>query len=251
MTGGDETSSASLGAQFLGTFNEIEGHLRDSLQCGDHVPFGDMVRTYADQHRLPREHVKALNVFASLRNAISHQNYYGGRPIAEPVAEVVDQIVQLKDQILRPPMALTCLGRREVSVTAPDSPISAVLEVVRRYDYSQVPVYGGDGYTGLLTTNCIARWLADRLERVTLADDEPVEAVMAFAEAHDVARHIRRTTTAAVAIDLLSQPTNKGVRLAALIITDAGRASEKPLAVVVDADLPVLMAALSLSRRDV
>jgi hypothetical protein len=72
---------------------------------------------------------------------------------------------------------------------------------------------------------------------------------MAFAEAHDVARHIRRTTTAAVAIDLLSQPTSKGVRLAALIITDAGRGSEKPLAVVVDADLPVLMAALSLSRR--
>ena len=248
MTGGDETSGVSLGAQFLGAFNEIEGHFRDSLQCEDYVSFADMVRTYADRHRLPKEHVKALSVFAALRNAISHQNYYGGRPIAEPVAEVVDQIVQLRDQILRPPVALMCLGQRDVSVTAPDRPISAVLDIVRRYDYSQVPVYGGDGYTGLLTTNCIARWLAHRLETVTLADDEPVEAVMTFAEAHDSARHIPRTTTAAVAIDLLSQPTDKGVRLAALIITDTGKGSEKPLAVVVDADLPVLIAALSLNR---
>jgi len=87
--GRDETSGVSLGAQFLGAFNEIEGHFRDSLQCEDYVQFADLVRTYADRHRLPKEHVKALSVFAALRNAISHQNYYGGRPIASHCASRV------------------------------------------------------------------------------------------------------------------------------------------------------------------
>jgi hypothetical protein len=73
---------------------------------------------------------------------------------------------------------------------------------------------------------------------------------MKFAEEHDVAKHVPRSTTAAVAVDLLYQPSNNGVRLAALIITHNGRDSESPLAVVVDADLPVLLTALSLSGRD-
>ena len=85
-----------------------------------------------------------------------------------------------------------------------------------------------------------------RAAAVTLADDEPVKAVMVFAEEHDVAKHIPRATTAAVAIDLLTQVSAKGVRPAALIISHSGRASETPLAVVVDSDLPDLLAALSL-----
>lgn len=251
MTDNHRGTDVSLGAQFLGTFNEIESHFRESLNYGEHMNFGEMVRTYSEHHKLTREQVKALNVFAALRNTISHQNYYDGRPIAEPVAQVVEMIKELRDRILRPPTALSCLGGRRVSVIYADSPITAVLDLVRKYDYSQVPVYKGDEYTGLLTTNCIARWLADRFDTVTLAESEPVEAVMSYAEAHDIAKLVPKTITAAMALDRLSNPNSKGTRPTALIITESGRSSEKPLGVVVDADIPALSAALSLSRRKV
>jgi len=48
-------------------------------------------------------------------------------------------------------------------VTTPPEPISDVLEHVRRFDYSQIPVYDDTRYVGILTTNAIARWLAHQL----------------------------------------------------------------------------------------
>ena len=249
MTGGDETSGVSLGAQFLGAFNEIEGHFRDSLQCEERVSFKTMIGTYEQQYHLTTEQVRALQAWARLRNAISHDLYFDGRPIAEPAAQVVDEISKLRDLILSPPLLWDCLDRRSVSVTNPGTPIRTVLEMVRLHDYSQVPVYGDKRYVGLLTTNCIARWLADRLATSTLGDGEPVQAVMEFAEPHDRAMHIPKTITVAAAIDLLSQAGADGFRPAALIMTRSGKADESALAVVVDFDLPSLNTALSLPRR--
>jgi predicted transcriptional regulator len=52
-----------------------------------------------------------------------------------------------------------------------------------RNDFSQIPVYNDKRYLGLLTTNTVARWLADQLERHDgLAEDAPIRDVLAFAE---------------------------------------------------------------------
>jgi len=53
--------------------------------------------------------------------------------------------------------------------------------------------------------------------------------------------------TAAEAIDRLSRGGLGGRPAAALIITDSGKATEKPLAVIVADDLPRLAAALTLA----
>ena len=52
---------------------------------------------------------------------------------------------------------------------------------------AEFPIYGEHSYCGLLTTNCIGRWLADRLASDELAASESVSAVMKFAEAQDSA----------------------------------------------------------------
>lgn len=235
-----------LGREFLAAFNEIEQHLRRALQRSRGVPLSKMLDDYAERYRLPPEHLHALKIFAGLRNTISHGNYYGGRPIADPVAQTVDQISRLRDLIVRPPLATECLEGREIAVTAPHSPISGVLDVIRVHDYSQIPVYRGGAYFGLLTTNCIARWLADRLASTSTFGDVNVEEIMRFAERDDRAKHIRRSTTAAEASDYLLTPATDGSRPRALIVTDTGASEEPPVAVIVDYDLPALHFALSL-----
>ena len=130
----------------------------------------------------------ALLAFASLRNAISHGRFYDGRPIAEPVQAVVTEST-LRGQITAPPKALAILGSRNACIAGPQEPVSAVLEYVSRFDYSQVPVYDGTRYIGILTTNAIARWLAHQLTlNQGLAEGESVDRVLAFAEPHERAK---------------------------------------------------------------
>lgn len=194
--------------RFLAAFNEIEDHFRRVLGAGDHADFGWMAREYVDRKHLPREFRDALSAFASLRNAISHGLYQGGRPIAEPVAEVVMQIEQIHDKLVAPPAALSVLGTMVVRTADLDEPISVALDHVRRFDYSQLPVYDGGVYVGILTTNAIARWLAAQLAASDgLAEVEPVRRVLTFAEPHERALHVPRAITAAEAIYQLSVPS--------------------------------------------
>ena len=135
-----------------------------------------------------------------------------------------------------------------VFTVRPDEPISAALDHVRSFDYSQLPVYGQSGYSAILTTNAIARRLAHELGiNVGLAEDEPVGRVLEFAEPHERALLVRRNISVTEAIDRLAHGGTAGTAITALIITDNGKNTEKPLAVVVADDLPALTAALEFT----
>jgi CBS domain-containing protein len=242
-----DTINNSRGARFLAAFNDIEDRFRRVLGLDEHAEFAQMARQYSDKKRLPPAQRDALLAFASLRNAISHSRFYDGHPIAEPVQEVVDEIEHLRDQITSPPKALTVLGSRQVYLTRPSDPISAVLERIARFDYSQVPVYDDIRYVGILTTNAIARWLAHQLElNQGLAEGEPVHRVLEFAEPHERARLARPAITAAEALDQLAHGGEGRTPVTALIVTEGGRPTDTPLRMITSSDLSALSAALGI-----
>jgi len=187
-----------------------------------------------------REDRRAIRIFGDLRNVMLHTQYYQGKPIAVPVAGIVTSIEGLRDKILHPATVLGVLPHRPVVRFSPEEPISAVLDEVRKHNYSQFPIYGEHSYCGLLTTNCIGRWLADRLATDELVASESVSAVMKFAEAQDSAALLPRSATVLHAIKKLSAAAHGSVLPAALIITEAGKQTEAPLAIVVSDDLPTL-----------
>jgi CBS domain-containing protein len=236
---------ASNGTRFLSAFNDIEGLFRSRLGADQHVDFAQLEREYGDKYRLPLPHRDALKAFRELRNAIVHGRYFGGRPIAEPVPEVVAEIEHLRSLLMSPPTALAVLGTRDVCVASCDGPIRTALEYVRRFDYSQLPVYDDKEYVGILTTNTIARWLAHQLTlNQGLAEEETVRQVLTFSEAHERALLVPRTITAAEAIHKLSHGGTDGTPVTALIITERGLNRETPLRVIALFDLPQLTAAL-------
>ncbi|MBQ1028487.1 CBS domain-containing protein [Micromonospora sp. C97] len=237
----------TAGARFLAAFNDIENHFRSTLRADVAVGFAQLIRDYGQRRTLSQQQRNALVAFASLRNAISHGTYYGGRPIADPVETVVQEIEHLRQQIVEPPLALTVLKSGKVCAVRPDDPISIALEHVRAFGYSQLPVYD-DGYVGVLTTNAIARWLADQMTRNTgMAEEEPVRQVLRFAEPGEGAVLVPRAITVVEAIDLLSQSCLAGQQSMALIITQNGRRTDKPLRLVVPFDLPILTQALAFN----
>jgi len=237
----------SAGTRFMAAFNDIEDHFRTSLHKDEHVEFGQLMRSFADRNHLTWAQRDALSAFGLLRNAISHSRYYDGMPIAEPVEEVVTQIERLRDQLKNPPNAFAVLGPRNVCSVEPNEPISTALEYVRRFDYSQLPIYQEGTYAGLLTTNAIARWLANQLAvSGGLAESEAVSVVLAFAEPHERALHVPRTITITDALYQLEHGGEAEEPVTALIITQNGKTTEQPLSLVVADDLPALFEAVKM-----
>ncbi|MEU1745799.1 CBS domain-containing protein [Micromonospora arida] len=238
----------TLGSRFLAAFNDIEKHIRGHLKADERTSFTQLAREYAEKKRLPSQHKSALVAFASLRNAISHGTYYGGRPIAEPVEAIVQEIERLRQLMLEPPRALHVLPHGEVHTVRPGDPVGTALDLVRTLGFSQLPVYDSDGYAGVLTTNAIARWLADQLTRNTgIAEEEPVSHVLRFAEPGENAVLVPRAITVVEAIERLSSGRQAGQLSTALIITENGRRTDKPLRLVAPYDLPLLTAALAIA----
>lgn len=237
----------NAGQRFITAFNDVENHFRAEIGAKKHVGFAELARRYVAANDLPVQHQTALLAFARLRNAISHELYRDGLPVADPRLDLVEQIEQLRNLYLTPRTALNILEPREVCSVDPGQPIGAALEYVRLFDYSQIPVYDGDNYVGILTTNATARWLAAQLAADDgLARTESVGHILKFAEEHERAQHVPQSITAADAVHQLSKGGQEGAPLTALIITESGRPTEKPLRVVVDDDLPVLVAELAI-----
>jgi predicted transcriptional regulator len=235
----------TLGNQFLGIFADIEKCMKLALnrrQGGGR--FMELARDYVEAYNLPQSYLTSLQTFSALRNAIDHNSYRDSYPIAEPIPELVDEIRQIRDRIKSPPEALAVLEPIDVCLVRRDELITTALEHVRQYDFSQLPVYESDCYVGILTTNAIARWLAQQIADGQEQRDAPVYEVMQFCEASDRAVIVSDTITAADAIHQLMQGSPDGEPVNALIMTANGSPSEQPIRVIVIYDLPLLSAAL-------
>src|SRR5690606_37338215 len=106
-----------------------------------------------------------LILLSELRNTLTHGQRVNNYPLAEPTDAAVAAIRRLRNEMLNPPMVLAILKRDKPVTASPDESVRRVLDVMYENDFSQVPVYERDVYQGLLTTNTVARWVADQMRR--------------------------------------------------------------------------------------
>jgi predicted transcriptional regulator len=248
------TVGLDLARDFLDAFADIERWLREREGSDLHRTFGEMVRDVGKRDRLVREHESALRAFAALRNAIQHERYQDGLPIATPAPQTVAEIVAIRDRMMSPPTIAALLARRgPVETARPDQGLWKPLRMMGERRFSQAPVYGEDGYLGLLTTNAAARWLSAHVDAdgSLVVEQPPVAEVLGWAEEYEVATFVARDASVSHVIDRLSGTQSGGVPAkAAVIATHSGRPSEKPLGMFVVHDLPDLLAVLLGSPSD-
>jgi predicted transcriptional regulator len=233
-----------LGDQFLGIFADIEKCMKEALGRPRGARFMDVARDYVRAYNLPSSYLSSFQTFAALRNAIDHNSHHGVYPIVEPIPEIVDEIRRISDKIKAPPEAISVLPQMNVCSAQWDDPISSALEHVHQFDLSQIPVYESDRYTGILTTNTIARWLAQQIADGTLHWDAAIREVMEFRERSDLALLVDRSLTAADAIYQLAYGSPEGGPVNALIVTENKLPTDKPIRIIVMHDVPMLSAAL-------
>ncbi|MFW6070126.1 MAG: CBS domain-containing protein, partial [bacterium] len=179
-----------------------------------------------------------LKEYGQLRNAIVHENTDDEHPIAEPHDEVTAQIERLAELILRPPRIYPTF-KREVQRLAPDEPIGRAVAHMYHNDFSQIPIYQGDNFQGLLSAVTVARWLGSEEsgDRPDLKQT-PIRRVLTFAEDKETQAFLGREATVVEAVTLFEESARQNRRLVAILITEHGKEHQAALGIITSGDLP-------------
>jgi len=238
----------SNSTRFLNAFAAIEKHLRTQLRVDRSVPFYRLVDEAALRSPVVRRHMDDLKEFADLRNAIVHERK-GNEAIAEPHGSVTTDLERLAEVIGNPPRVLPAF-QKVVQTVSQDARIVDALKYVYPRNLSQVPVTSGQRTVGLLTTNTLSRWLASQAS-VGLADltEHTIEDALAYTEHQGNWMLVSRHTQLADVVDEFDRAEAAGRRLDAVLITNAGKATEQLLGIITIHDMPKLLRQLSPKRR--
>lgn len=237
----------SRAQRFLDAFNRIESHLGQEQSPNDwyDIGFVNLVREAKRLSLLQREQLQHI---ARLRNAIVHNKSFQGEPIAEPREDVVAWLEQQAEIIENPPRVFTVLNGSLPIELQEDDEIAKFLPLVGDNDYSQAPVRLKNGELSLLTTNCMARWLAKefRKDELMVTRENPISEVLEHAEHSDRAVIRERDLTAVEAVQILGG--EQGPPPAAILLTETGKEHQTVLRICTTTDLPALLKALGITQ---
>ncbi|HLS01837.1 MAG TPA: hypothetical protein VK054_07660 [Beutenbergiaceae bacterium] len=235
--------------RFIQAFTTIEYELRKRIKPRDndpkHLNFPTLVDRSVD---LSPEQVEKLKSFSDLRNAIVHNpRDRGNEVIADPRDSAVQWLEKQVDLIVDPPLVMEVLNLQKPTVLTADDDLGAFLAIVRKHDYSQVPVVDPDGGLHLVTTNAVTRWLANEyigdksatVERVKMQD------VHRFSEQCDSLVLKPRDLKAAEAVRIFAGDPGSDTP-AAIIITEHGKDHQTPLGLCSPTDVATLLHALEV-----
>lgn len=234
--------------RFLDAFHTIEQTLRARSPRSfgkNQEGFSDLVRESKD---LVDGQKQKLHQFSRLRNAIVHNPYSDGAvPIANPRDDVVQWIEKQAIYIEQPPLVKDVLKLQPPKVLADDDDVSLFLALAGEpTNFSQAPVRNHGGKLLLITTNAVARWVAETyVPGVGVALDEACVGNFAkFAEEGDrlilKQRDLRAVEAARIFGGSLGNPP------AAIVLTENGKDSETPLGMCVQSDVAALRQSLGV-----
>src|SRR5690606_15434535 len=112
---------------------------RLNRQGGGYDGFRNLVRQAAPRNSAIRRYQRDLEQLAELRNAIVHNGYEDGRPIADPREDTVDLIEHIAATILDPPRVYP-LFKANVATISVEDPIKAAIQLMHRAGFAQIPV---------------------------------------------------------------------------------------------------------------
>lgn len=232
-------TEASLSERFEAAFNQIHRWLRINMKDVHSDKFGLLLSKSAQRHSIMSRYHDELYQYSKLRNAIVHNKYEPDFYIAEPHKKVVERIEMIAGRLNMPRTALS-IATAPVFYYYEDSPLKDVLKILQHFSYSQFPIYHRqEGYKWLLTSDAIVSWMSEHLPENT-RDINQVKLVDLFPYKSKKNKQITFVEKSANIFDVEDKFEDfhlKNIKLEAVIITENGKAAEKPLGIVTPWDL--------------
>jgi predicted transcriptional regulator len=226
-----------LVARFEAAFNRIHVKLKElSTGSSDHISYSEALYKSRTRHNVVRHHYQLLKQFGHLRNALVHQRYDKDHYIAVPHEDTVKEIEKVERLLMTPPLALS-IASQPVVCFNPETPIRAILQEVERSGFSQFPIYDETTFVGLLTEGGIARWMSKNITSDLISiEDIQARDILLCEKPHNVS-FLGREKTIYDLEDVFEEAFDNNDKLEAVLITQSGKRSQKPIGIVTSWDL--------------
>lgn len=205
--------------RFLTAFHRIEQSMKDIIGTKDHLSFYKLVELSKRKNAIVRRYEEDLKEYATLRNAIVHHQTSTEYAIAEPHDEIV-QALEAIDEALAKPVTVGKMFERNVSILQAKDTLKDALIMIRDKQFTQIPVYDGTVFVGLLTAVGITFWLANHVEKEGISWEMTVESTLQHEKKKENHLFVPREMSIFEAEELFKDAMAKGKRLEALLITD-------------------------------
>lgn len=205
--------------RFLTAFHRIEQSMKDIIGTKDHLSFYKLVELSKRKNAIVRRYEEDLKEYATLRNAIVHHQTSTEYAIAEPHDEIV-QALEAIDEALAKPVTVGKMFERNVSILQAKDTLRDALMMIRDKQFTQIPVYDGNVFVGLLTAVGITFWLANHVEKEGISWEMTVESTLQHEKKKENHLFVPREMSIFEAEELFKDAMAKGKRLEALLITD-------------------------------
>ena len=226
--------------RFINAFSQIENELAHRLNAHRYIPYAEMIRRLVRLDPIIRRYGKLLDEFGDLRNAIVHERI-DGEVIAEPHLKEVDRIEHLAALLTKPEGVFPRFDRK-VDYGFDDEKLSVLLARMKHKHYAKLPIYNRQHeFVGLITTDAITYYLLDHVNQFDkcIPDVKVSDVLRTDNREREVAFISRKANLIQVVMEFENR-LHLGKRLNALIITEDGTKSQKPIGIISVSDLPTI-----------
>jgi len=217
---------------FLSYYNKIRKVLQQQSGLLKEYDFPSIINEVSKSSAIVRYYKKDIQELSDLRNAIVHE-YKDGMVIAEPNEEALNLIEEIYNAITKPPRILS-IAHIKVEKAQIDDSLAKVVEIMDTKNYSQIPIYNGINFEGLLTENGITHWLGKNAKAdIFSLEETKAGEVLKYEENPKNFRFFCRKKTVYEAIEVFNQNMkDPHSKIWAILVTENGKSSELPLGIV-------------------
>lgn len=224
-----------LSERFEIAFNQIHGSLKKIVKNTTNDKFSALLRL-SSHHRMIQAFQDELYQYAKLRNALVHEKKAMGYYIAEPHEEIVHRIENIAKVLSKPNYALTIATKTVITLDWEDD-LDEVMAKMKKFPFSQYPVYREKECIGLLTTRGMVNWMTDHVaSRIVDLSDIKIRDVFQYEQMHPI-MFAPKNINILDAEDIFKNYHQQKQDLEMIIITENGNPNEAPLGVVTAWDI--------------
>lgn len=222
--------------RFEVAFNQIHRWMQRNARNETTDKFSELLRINYPRHSIIRKYYHDLKMYGRLRNSLVHDKIALDFYIAEPHEKVVEKIEMIASQVSDPKNALE-IATRPVFYFKEDTSLVDVLKIIQKRAYSQFPVYDDNGFKWLLTSNCIAQWLASNLLEGGRTIEDVKISDLEYLHSKRFVEFAPKNSDIFSVEDIFEKYHLENKKLEAVLITENGKATERPIGIITPWDL--------------
>lgn len=228
-------TTKSLGSRFLDAYNAIDKALRIQYNYKTTISFSDLIRRCADLNHVIRGYENDLINFARLRNAIVHSSD-NNKVIAEPHLDVVELMEKIASLITTPPLVVEVMRLRPVATIDATRNLYDLIKETGKTGHGMIPAYKGNNLVG------IVRWRKLIEDLAVILDTSDLDQFIRKTSIEDYLRMYPQSghftiVNQSVTIEQILTIFNNNRKIAGILITKNGTATELPVCFLTNADI--------------